>query len=210
MKKSIPIHIADESTRVERSDAVANRQRILAVAKELFAAQGPTAVNMSDIVQAANIGRGTLYRHFPNKGELCLALIDEQIADFQNEALGLLRQMTADEQTAVAKLIAFLDALVTFTEAHTPLLREAQRQGVHYFDNKVTPQYWQHATVTGLLQTAVAQGELSPNINTIYLADLLLAALNAQLFHFQREERGLTPEEISANIRQLVLQLRLG
>ena len=211
MSDSIPLNLTDETAvQPGRSDAIANRQRIMAVAKELFASQGPTAVNMSDIVQAANVGRGTLYRHFPNKGELCLALIDEQIAEFQNEVLHLLRQMTADQETAVAKLTAFLDALVFFTEAHTPLLREAQRQGIHYFDNKVTPQFWQHATVSGLLQTAVAQNELSPTINTTYLADVLLSALNAQLFHFQREERGLTPEAISANIRQLVLQLQTG
>ena len=210
MKDSIPITIADDSSKAERSDAVANRERILRVSKELFTARGATAVNMSDIVQAANIGRGTLYRHFPSKGELCLALIDEHIADFQNEVLALLRQMTAEQATAIAKLTAFLDTLVMFTEAHTPLLREAQRQGIHYFDKKMTPQQWQHATVSGLLETAVTEGDISADLNIVYLADLLLASLNAQLFHFQREVRGFTPEEISANIRRVVSRLKMA
>jgi hypothetical protein len=43
--------------------------------------------------------------------------------------------------------------LVYFIEAYTPLLREAQRQGVHHFEKKGgTPQYWQQATFSGLLR----------------------------------------------------------
>ncbi|MCP4426599.1 MAG: helix-turn-helix transcriptional regulator, partial [Chloroflexi bacterium] len=88
MNDSISINLLDDQpSRGERSDAIANRQRILTVARQLFNTHGPAAVSMSDIVQAAGVGRGTLYRHFPNKGELCLAVMDEQIAEFQNEVL---------------------------------------------------------------------------------------------------------------------------
>jgi AcrR family transcriptional regulator len=210
MSDTFPLSVTQERTnRGERSDATANRERILTVTRQLFAEQGPAAVSMSDIVEAAGVGRGTLYRHFPNKGELCLAVMDEQIADFQNEVLARLRQMTAVKATAMDKLDDFLDRLVYFNETYAPLLREAQQQGLHYFAKKEgTPQYWQQATVKGLLQTAVSAHEISPNLDLDYLADAILAPLNPQLFHYQRTIQDFSTERISAGLRAFVARLR--
>jgi AcrR family transcriptional regulator len=209
MKNSIPLTLAPEPDGpAERSDAVANRRRILAAARELFAGRGPEAVTMSDIVEAAGVGRGTLYRHFANKGEVCLGVMDEEIAEFQNEVLEHFRQMTAEQAPAMARLDYFLDRLVYFTEMYTPLLREAQRQGLHYFEKKEgTPQQWQQATVAGLLRTAAANGEIPAELDIEYLADAVLAPLNAQLFHQQREQNQFSPERISAGLRSLVARL---
>lgn len=210
MSDSIPLNMAEElAGQAERSDAVANRQRILVATRRLFAEHGPAAVNMSDIVNAADVGRGTLYRHFPNKGELCLAVMDEEIAEFQNEVLGRLRQMTAVSVPAMVQLDDFLVRLVAFTDMYTPLLREAQTQGVPYFEKKEgTPQYWQQATVLGLLRTAVANNEISSYLDLDYLADAILAPLNPQLFHYQRTTQAFSPERISDGLRALVARLR--
>jgi AcrR family transcriptional regulator len=181
----------------------------LAATRQLFAERGPAAVNMSDIVKAADVGRGTLYRHFPNKGELCLAVMDEEIAEFQNEVLVRLREMTAVSTPAMAQLDDFLDRLVRFTEMYTPLLREAQAQGLHYFEKKEgTPQYWQQATVLGLLRTAVASREIPADLDLDYLADAILSPLNAQLFHYQRTVQNFSPERISAGLRAFVARLQ--
>jgi AcrR family transcriptional regulator len=211
MNDSIPLTLAQEpANQAERSDAVANRQRILAATRQLFAEHGPAAVNMSDIVRAAGVGRGTLYRHFANKGELCLGVMDEEISEFQNEVLAHFRQMTAEQSPAMARLDYFLDRLVYFTERYTPLLHEAQRQGLSYFQNKEgTPQQWERATVAGLLGAAVANGEIPPGMDIEYLADAVLAPLNAQLFHQQRERKEFSPERISASLRAFVARLRI-
>lgn len=211
MNDLIPLFGSEEATsKSARSDAIVNRQRILAVTKQLFTERGPAAVNIADIVQATGIGRGTFYRHFANKGELCLAVMDQQIEEFQNKILAMLRRMTADHASPMTQLDAFLHELVHFTDVDTPLLLEAQRQGVPYFDHKIAPQFWQHATVIGLLRAAVKVGEIAVDLDLEYLADALLAPLNAQLFHFQREERSFSPERISAGLRALVAHLRMG
>ena len=104
MGNSFPLStVHHSSNRGERSDATANRERILAVTRQLFAERGAATVSMSDIVEAASIGRGTLYRHFPNKGELCLAVMDEQITEFQNTILDRLREMTAENTPSMDK-----------------------------------------------------------------------------------------------------------
>jgi AcrR family transcriptional regulator len=54
-----------------RADARRNRGQILASALALFAERGP-AVSMEDIAHAADLGVGTLYRHFPDRQALAL------------------------------------------------------------------------------------------------------------------------------------------
>ncbi len=56
-----------------RADAVASRQRILRAARML---QGDRRVSMVQLAAAANVGRSTLYRHFPTREALELALAD--------------------------------------------------------------------------------------------------------------------------------------
>ncbi len=211
MDDSIPLGMQHENDQQgERSDAVANRRRLLNVTRQLFAEHGPANVSMSDVVKAAGVGRGTLYRHFPDKGELCLAVMDDALADFQNEVLARLRDFAAVNTPAMMQLDDFLDQLVWFTDRYVLLLQEAQQQGLHYFQKKVgRPQYWQQTTVLGLLRTAVSNGEISAEVDLEYLSDAILAPLNAQLFHYQRVEQGFSPERIGAGLRGYVAQLKI-
>ena len=76
------LHEAKAVQRRERSDAAQNRQRLLTLARQLFAEQGVEATSMNEIAQVARLGPGTLYRHFAHKGELCEALLMEDNAAF--------------------------------------------------------------------------------------------------------------------------------
>lgn len=55
-----------------RKDALGNRERILAVAREALSAS--SAVSMTSIAKKAGVGVGTLYRHFPTREALILEL----------------------------------------------------------------------------------------------------------------------------------------
>lgn len=65
-------------SRVNRGPAAAgeNRAAILAAARRLFAERG-YGVPLSAIAVAAGVGQGVLYRHFPSRLELALAVFDE-------------------------------------------------------------------------------------------------------------------------------------
>jgi AcrR family transcriptional regulator len=211
MNKAIPINNIEESGigRVERRDAAANRALILETAARLFAERSVADVNMADIAQAADVGKGTLYRRFANKAELCLALMDSQLIEFQNEILARMRRMSAEGAPKVEQLEHFLDALVYFTDAHIPLLCEVQREGsLLGVGNLERPHFWQYMTVSGLLKAAVTEGELPPLLDVDYLADAILAPLKADIFHFQRSVRGFSPERISAGLRMFVAGLQ--
>lgn len=63
-----------------RADARRNRDAIIAAARELFAAEGD-GVEMADIAERAELGVGTLYRHFPDKQALIRELVVERFAE---------------------------------------------------------------------------------------------------------------------------------
>lgn len=72
-----------------RADARRNRRRILAAARQCFAEEGLDA-QMDDVARRADVGVGTLYRHFPDKRALIDALTVERyriLADIVAEEL---------------------------------------------------------------------------------------------------------------------------
>lgn len=60
-----------------RSDARENRARILAAAREALTADGSTSMNQ--IAQRAGVGAGTLYRNFPTREALVLAVYQDEV-----------------------------------------------------------------------------------------------------------------------------------
>ncbi|PKW14246.1 TetR/AcrR family transcriptional regulator [Saccharopolyspora spinosa] len=75
----------DASGKRLRADAQRNRERVLAAAQELFAAEG-LAVPLDDIARRAGVGPGTVYRHFPTKEALFAAVVVERIQRMVEEA----------------------------------------------------------------------------------------------------------------------------
>jgi AcrR family transcriptional regulator len=74
-----------------RADARRNRQKVLAAARAVFADEGVDA-QMDDVARRADVGVGTVYRHFPTKDALLKALTDELfdvIAAHAHEMLAL-------------------------------------------------------------------------------------------------------------------------
>jgi len=61
-----------------RSDALANCRHLVAAASRLVAEQGPDA-SLRAVAQAAGVGVGTLYRHFPSRRALLTAVLERVV-----------------------------------------------------------------------------------------------------------------------------------
>jgi AcrR family transcriptional regulator len=71
-----------------RSDARENRARILEAARHLFAEDGATSMNQ--VAQRAGVGPGTLYRNYPTREALVLAVYQLDVDQLTGSAPGLL------------------------------------------------------------------------------------------------------------------------
>ncbi len=97
-KRSLPKTVA----RTPRADAQRNRERILEVAREAFTQHGPGAT-LDDIARRAEIGPGTLYRHFPTREALIEAVYRSEV-----EKLTVAGQRCADTMPPLEALRAWL------------------------------------------------------------------------------------------------------
>lgn len=72
------INHSKSAKRKPRTDAQRNRLRILEVAKEAFSRYGANA-SLDDIAKEAEVGAGTLYRHFPTRDALIEAVYRTEV-----------------------------------------------------------------------------------------------------------------------------------
>ncbi|MBI3958008.1 MAG: TetR/AcrR family transcriptional regulator [Chloroflexi bacterium] len=193
----------------ERRDATRNRELILAAARSLFAERGVANVTMAEIAVAAQVGKGTLYRRFANKGELCLLLLDENLRVHEQEMLALLQRLAGENAPYLARLEHFFGHVAAFTDHHMALLFEVQQAGIAPAMAGIDPPYFsfQHMTVAGLLRGARSAGEIDHSLDLEMLTGLLLAPLTPPYFRYLRERRGYSVERIGAFLGQLVRQM---
>jgi AcrR family transcriptional regulator len=71
-----------------RADAVRNRERVLAAARDAFATDGPS-VSLDDVARRAGVGAGTVHRHFPTKDSLFVAVIAGRMRQLATDAESL-------------------------------------------------------------------------------------------------------------------------
>lgn len=92
------------------------RERIVHTAYELFTHRGIRAVGMDEVIARAAVAKATLYRHFPTKDDLVLAVLQrrEQLWTYELvEAQSRKRGDTPEEQ-----LLAIFDVLHDWFQQH--------------------------------------------------------------------------------------------
>jgi len=110
-----------------RADARRNRERILRTAMRHFSAHG-IDTSLDEIAREAQVGAGTLYRHFPSREALLAAALhgrQEELLARAEKARGL-----EDAGAALgAWLSALQDYLRTFHGLPEPVLAAVKQQG---------------------------------------------------------------------------------
>lgn len=94
----------------------ARRAQVLEVAQELFAVEGFHHVSMDDIAERTQVSKPVLYRHFPSKLDLYLAVVDhrgEALVAAVDEALAVVDR---GEQSGRAVVRGIVQAYVEFVE----------------------------------------------------------------------------------------------
>jgi AcrR family transcriptional regulator len=138
--------------RPKRADARRNYEKVLATAREAFA-EGGESTSLEEIARRADVGIGTLYRHFPNRQallealyigeveEICRSAAELDTADPWEALSGWFQRFigyVATKRALAAELLNYLDldaplfqaSRASLFAAGEPLLKRAQEAGV--------------------------------------------------------------------------------
>jgi AcrR family transcriptional regulator len=189
-----------DPARSERADAARNRTAILCAAERLVAQRGVDCVTMDEVAAAARVGKGTLFRRFGDRAGLLRGLLDERERAFQED---LIRgePPLGPGVPASERLIAFGHRLLEEVEIQGDLLLAAEAgapPGMRLL-HSVYAVYRAH--VTALLRDAAPAGDSD------YLADVLLAALAAEVVLYQRRALGMPLERLKEGWQELLDRL---
>jgi AcrR family transcriptional regulator len=105
------------SKRPQRADARRNYEKLVSAAREAFAADGGSA-SLEDIARRAQVGIGTLYRHFPTRQHLLEAVYLDEVEAICRSAADL-----ADLEPWDA-LVAWLRQFVGYAATKRALAQE--------------------------------------------------------------------------------------
>lgn len=180
----------------ERIDAVRNRRKVMAAARDIVDVHGAEELTMGAVAKAAGVGVGTIYRRFTDQAGLALALLSEQEEQFQGDFLHGPPPLGPGAEPD-QRIRAFLHAYVDRLEAESTLLLLAESNSPNArFDNGAYRLHHQH--VAGLIQ------QLRPQADAHYLADALLAPLAAAVYQHHAKGQGMSPERIKAGLDDLL------
>jgi len=106
------------------------RERLLEATAELVAERGFHAVGIADIGAAAGVTGSAIYRHFPSKQDILVALLDRVVDDLLSGA----RAVIADAVSPDAALDGLLRAHVDFALRDRALIRVYDQEADHLPD----------------------------------------------------------------------------
>src|ERR671916_140107 len=105
----------NENSAGRRSQAerrAATRRALLGVGRELFAAEGYSAVSTEELVRRAGVTRGALYHHFEDKRDLFRALIVEVEEELEAAVMGAARAVLEEGRGIWDAYVAGFDAFL--------------------------------------------------------------------------------------------------
>jgi AcrR family transcriptional regulator len=158
--------------RKPRADAQRNRERILEEAKKEFTQSGASA-SLEEIAKNAGVGPGTLYRHFPTREELLVAVYRSEI-----EKLAAAERTLADTLPPVealrAWLLLFVDAVAT-KQIIAPVLNTLIGDPKKVFEASHAQM---HEALRALVKRAIKSGDIRKDLDPIDLLRALVGVAN--------------------------------
>ena len=168
----MPKKHSQSAGRKPRSDARQNRDRILEVAKAAFTRSGADA-SLDDIAKQADVGPGTLYRHFSTRDALIEAVYRTEVQKLAAAQRELSANLSPIEALR-AWMMLFVDYIAT-KQIIAPALNSVVGGPSRLYDSS-------RVQVTGaieaLVKTAVESGDIRKDLEPFDLLRALIGVSN--------------------------------
>ncbi len=194
-----------EPHRALRADAARNRTRIMEAAWRLLTQHELGDLNMEQVAREADIGKGTLYRHYPTKESLLEALVGAGagriVADMQERI-----PPEADALTKLRTVVAVCYDVYETSRISVDLLLSAWR-----FSERCAPpeQRDTHpmtltvARVRSIIEQGVREGSFRP-LDLDYTATAIFSLISPVAFAKQSERLGYSRAELEERVIDLI------
>ncbi|MEU9443577.1 TetR/AcrR family transcriptional regulator [Streptomyces sp. NPDC048304] len=155
---------AGRAARARRSDARRNQETLLDAAAAAFVASGVEAP-VRDVAARAGVGVGTIYRHFPTRADLIIAVYRHQVESLAEAGPDLLKTGPSPYAALGRWIDLFVDFLVTKHGLAAVLKADSTGfDALHaYFLDRLLP------VCTELLGAAAAAGEIRSGLEAVEL-----------------------------------------
>ena len=123
-------------------EILARKEEILSTATELFAEHGFADANTQDLAERLQVGKGTIFRHFPTKRDLFLAAVDRVMVKMREEILAQIAGVDDGLDQVARGIKAFLSFFANHPEYVELLIQERAQ-----FKDRKRPTYFEHREV---------------------------------------------------------------
>lgn len=150
--------------RPKRADARRNQETLLAAAAAVFVTSGVDAP-IREIAARAGVGMGTIYRHFPTRADLVVAVYRHQVEACAEAGPALLAEADSPFRALGEWVDRFVDFLVTKHGLAGAMQSDSSGfEALHvYFLDRLVP------VCELLLNAAVEAGEVVPDVRPVEL-----------------------------------------
>jgi AcrR family transcriptional regulator len=188
---------------LRQSQAVATRQKLIEVARDLFAHDGFGAVTTTGLCEAAGVTRGALYHHFANLTEVMEAVFAtverDLLADVAQALAGLAdsRERCLRAGREVLRVVARDQTTLRIVFVEAPIaLRWSQWRAV---DGGRSLGF-----IRGLLEAAAHDGQLAAGVDPELAGQLILGAINEAGMYIARTRATDGLERMQAQVELLI------
>jgi AcrR family transcriptional regulator len=159
--------MAEAEGRKPRADGLRNRERLIDVAKLAFAEIGPN-VSLEEIARRAEVGIGTLYRHFPTRDDIIAAVYRREVTQLADAAKRLLETHPAGEALH-EWLRLFVDYIAT-KKVIAPALASMAGGTSALYESSIE---LMKGAIADLVEKAIAAGDIRPDVEPFDLVQAL-------------------------------------
>jgi AcrR family transcriptional regulator len=178
---------------------IARREDILETATLLFAEYGFSDAVTQVLAERLQVGKGTIYRHFPSKRELFLAAADRVMRKLQEQV----NANIAGIDDGLERLERGIATFLSFFALH-PAFVELLIQERAYFKDRKRPTYFEHREINierwrQLYRDLIAQGRVRDmpveQITTV-VSNVLYGIMVTNFFNGQPQPSDIQAREI--------------
>lgn len=166
------------------------REKMIDVARKLFAGQGIQATTMHNIADASGHGRRTLYTYFRSKDEIFQAVVERELEYLRHEVEIARRIMLPPEQKLLNLIYVHLEAMKTIVMRNGSLKSEFFRDIWLVEKARMPLDKYEQALIQDILDEGVLNGDF----------DIPDSATMAYLIY--HSIKGMEISYISGHLRQ--------